>query len=85
MLRHRIVVEASLAELVAVVEGTTFASIDTHELLKVLRVPEGIGAVRETRAGCVIDLFDNEDGAEASRLVRALRESGYGVRHDEVT
>jgi hypothetical protein len=85
MLRHRIVVDASLRDLVVVIDGSGFASIDTHELLKVLRVPDGIGGVREVEGSCVIDLFDNGDGTEARRLVEALRAAGHVVHHDEVT
>jgi hypothetical protein len=82
MLRHRIVVEAGLDDLVAVVEGTDFVAIDTHELLKVLRVRDGIGAVREVDGACIIDLFDDADGDEARRLVAAVRDGGYVVHHD---
>ena len=84
MLRHRIVVEAGLDDLVAVIEGTDFAEIDTHEVLKIVRVRDGIGAVREDGSGCIIDLFDDADGDEARRLVAALRDGGYVVHHDAV-
>lgn len=82
MLRHRIVVDASLADLVAVIEGTDFVEIDTHEVLKIIRVRDGIGAVREIEEACVIDLFDDADGDEARRMVAVLREGGFVVHHD---
>ena len=82
MLRHRMVVDATLHDLVTLFARTEFVTLDTHELLKIIRIPEGIGAVRELEDGCVIDLFDDDDGIEVQRMVRIMRDSGLAVHHE---
>ncbi len=84
MLRHRIVVQASLPDLAAHFAETDFVTLDTHELLKIVRIPEGIGAVREVEDGCMIDLFDDDEGVEVARMVQALRDAGFTVEHTTI-
>ncbi len=84
MLRHRIVVRSRLDALVATFARTGFVTADTHELLKVVRIRDGIGTLREVAGDCVIDLFDDGDGAEVARLVEWLRGDGLVVHHEIV-
>jgi hypothetical protein len=85
MLRHRIVVEADLHDVVAALHRTDLVGVDTHELLKIVRFAHGIGTLRQVGEECVVDLFDDDDGAEVARLVDALRADGLVVHHETLT
>lgn len=85
MFRHRIVVEAGLHDVVAAFHRTDLVSADTHEMLKIVRLDNGIGTVRQVGEECVVDLFDDDEGVEVARLVEALRAEGFVVHHETLS
>ena len=80
MLRHRISLPTHVDDVVAALSQLDFVEIHEHDSLKTIRLPDAIGTFRASEEGCVIDVFDDDDGVEVERLVAALDSRGLAAR-----
>jgi hypothetical protein len=81
MTRHHIDFQADLHEVAAALADADFVDTPADDTLKTVELKDGIGTLREVDGRCHIDLLDEGEGGEASRLVETLRAAGYSIEH----
>ena len=77
MLRHRIHLSTHVDDVIEALNQLDFVEVYDNDSLKTIRLTEAIGTFRSSREGCVIDLFDDDDGVEVKRLVAELDSRGF--------
>lgn len=80
MLRHRISLPTHVDDVIAALSRLDFVEVYDHDSLKTIRLTDAIGTFRASGEGCVIDVFDDDEGVEVERLVAALDSQGLAAR-----
>jgi hypothetical protein len=81
MTRHHIDFQADLHEVAAALADADFVDAPADDTLRTVELKDGIGTLREVGGRCQIEVSDEGEGGEVSRLVETLRAAGYSIEH----